>query len=206
VSLEVVGESLESAQRALLEEFAGVFAAETIQGCLADSHERLLPARVQGYVPLLAYRFTRERLMAASRGASSAADRPPLVLFVCTANSGRSQMAAAILEHGAGGAVQVASAGTRPGGMVQPEVAQVLSEIGIGTHGLYPKPLTDEVVGAADVVVTMGCGDTCPVMPGRRYLDWQVADPAGADLEAVRSIRDDVATHVRDLLAELTER
>ena len=159
---------------------------------------------MQGFVPLLAYRFARERLTAASRGASRTPGPRPLVLFVCTTNSGRSQMAAAVLESLAGDAVQVSSGGTHPADVVQPEVTQALSEIGLSTHELYPQPLTDEVVGAADVVVTMGCGDTCPVVPGRRYLDWQVADPAGADLEAVRAIRDDIAARVRGLLPELT--
>ncbi len=202
--IDVAGESLESAQRALTEEFAGVFGTETVQQCLEDSFRQLTPARVHGYVPLLAYRFTRERLMAASRRVAAAPGLPPLVLFVCTANAGRSQMAAAILEKEAGGAVQVASAGTRPGEVVQPVVVEALGEIGIGARDLFPKPLTDEVVGGADVVVTMGCGDTCPVVPGRRYLDWQVADPAGADLATVRVIRDDIATHVRDLMVTLS--
>ena len=201
--VDVAGESLESAQQALTEEFVGVFAAETIERCLEDSHQQLMPARVPGYLPLLTFRFARERLLAASRAVTGAADQPPLVLFVCTANSGRSQMAAAILQKEAGGSVQVASAGTRPGDVVQPEVVEALTELDIGSHGLFPKPLTDEVVGGADVVITMGCGDTCPVLPGRRYLDWQVADPAGADLDAVRAIRDDIAAHVRRLLDEL---
>ena len=202
--LDVAGESLESAHEALAEEFAGVFAAETIQQCLEDSHQRLLPARVHAYLPLLAYRFARERLMSVSRAVGTATNRAPLVLFVCTANSGRSQMAAAILDRESDGAVLVASAGTRPTENVQPEVVAALEEIGIGAQDLFPKPLTDEVVGGADVVVTMGCGDTCPVVPGRRYLDWHVADPAGADLDTVRAIRDDIAAHVRDLIAALT--
>ena len=202
--VEVAGESLDSAQQALVQEFAGIFAAETIQQCVDDSHAQLAPARVHGYVSLLAYRFARERLMAASRTIAATPGQPPLVLFVCTANSGRSQMAAAILEKEAGGAVVVASAGTRPGSAVQPEVLRALGEIGIGARQLFPKPLSDEVVGGADVVVTMGCGDTCPVVPGRRYLDWQVPDPAGADPATVRAIRDEIATHVRDLLVSLS--
>ena len=203
MKLEMAGESLESAQHALIEEFAGVFGEETVRQCLADSHQQLMPARVQGYLPLLAYRFTRERLMFASRNVAATPGQPPLVLFVCTANSGRSQMAAAILEKEAGGAAQVASAGTRPGEAVQPEVVRALEEIGIGAHDLFPKPLTDEVVGGADVVITMGCRDICPVVPGRRYLDWQVPDPADADPATVRAIRDDIASRVRELLREL---
>lgn len=204
---EKLNQSLEVARETLVEEFAGIFGRQTVQRCVDDSYVRLLPASIQGFLPLLAQRFARERLRAAARAIpdapGAAARQEPLVLFVCTGNSGRSQMAAALLRQRSGGAVQVASAGTQPRDQVQPEVLAALGEAGIETGELFPKPVTDEVVSGADVVITMGCGDSCPVLPGRRYLDWEVADPAGADLAAVRAIRDDIAQHVSDLLAEL---
>ena len=190
---------------ALREEFAGVFGPETVESCLRDSYELLLPASVHGHLPLLAHRFTRERLRAASRTLAphSHTDRPPLVLFVCTANSGRSQLAAALLAQQGTGMVQVASAGTRPAHEVQSEVLPALAEVGVTVGDLFPKPLTEEVVAGADVVVTMGCHDTCAVLPGRRYLDWEVTDPAGLDLDGVRAVRDQIADRVTLLLAEL---
>jgi arsenate reductase len=199
-----------AAQAALVEEFSGTFAPESVAACLEDSYERLLPASIPSFLPLLAQRFARDRLRAAARTTSleasrdvAEADSAPLVLFVCTRNSGRSQLAAALLAHHAGGRVEVASAGTAPASAVQPEVASVLDELGIDVDEMFPKPLTDEIVAAADVVVTMGCGDSCPVLPGRRYLDWGVDDPAGLDLAAVRGIRDDIARRVGVLADEL---
>ncbi|MGB3764436.1 MAG: heat-shock protein HtpX [Ornithinimicrobium sp.] len=112
-------------------------------------------------------------------------------------------MAAALLAQRSAGAVEVASAGTRAADHVQDDVATVLAEVGVSTSELFPKPLTDEVVCGADVVVTMGCGDSCPVLPGRRYVDWDVADPAGADLDVVRRVRDDIDAHIAALLDEL---
>lgn len=200
------GPTLAAVQAELVEEFAGVFSPQTVSEVLQDSWSQLLPASIEGFLPLLAARFARERLSAAARalpGRAQDASLRPLVLFVCTANSGRSQLAAALLAHRSGGAVEVTSAGTRPGDRVQDEVAAVLEEVGVSTSELFPKPLTDEVVSGADVVVTMGCGDSCPVLPGRRYVDWVVADPAGADLEEVRRVRDDVEAHVADLLDQL---
>jgi arsenate reductase len=204
--------TLAASQASLVEEFSGTFAPETVATCLEDSYERLLPASIAAYLPLLASRFARERLRAAARATNSDTARgrhavgagwAPLVLFVCTANSGRSQLAAALVAHRAGGRVEVASAGTAPAAVVQPEVPLVLGELGIDAGEMFPKPLTDEVVAGADVVVTMGCGDSCPVLPGRRYLDWGVADPAGRDLDAVRRIRDDIDDRVGVLLDEL---
>jgi protein-tyrosine-phosphatase len=194
---------LAAAQAELVAEFAGVFSAQTVEQIVEDSYARLLPASIEGFLPLLAQRFARERLRAASRALPGREALRPLVLFVCTANSGRSQMAAALLAQRSAGAVEVASAGTQPGDHVQDEVATVLAEAGVSTSELFPKPLTDEVVSGADVVVTMGCGDSCPVLPGRRYVDWDVADPAGADLDVVRRVRDDIDAHISSLLDEL---
>jgi arsenate reductase (thioredoxin) len=127
----------------------------------------------------------------------------PEVLFVCTHNAGRSQMAAALLDHQAAGRVRVASAGSQPADQLNPAVVQALAEIGLDISREYPKPLTSDKVRAADVVITMGCGDACPIYPGKRYLDWDLPDPAGLDLAAVRPIRDDIAQRVQQLLAEL---
>ncbi|HLN77510.1 MAG TPA: arsenate reductase ArsC [Nocardioidaceae bacterium] len=197
---------LASALRDLTDEFTGISAPQAVADCLADSYQALLPARLHGHLPLLAHRFARERLRAAARPLLPDQARVPLVLFVCTGNSGRSVIAAALLERAGEGRVQVASAGTAPADQVQPEVLQVLREAGVvEAADAFPKPLTAEIVGNADIVVTMGCGDSCAVTPGRRYLDWDVADPAGQQVEAVRRIRDDIADRVAVLLTEITD-
>jgi len=127
----------------------------------------------------------------------------PEVLFVCVHNAGRSQMAAALLDHHARGNVQVRSAGSTPADEINPAVVEAMAEIGLDLSREFPKPLTDEAVRGADVVVTMGCGDACPVYPGKRYLDWDLTDPAGRTVEEVRPIRDEIDRRVRGLLAEL---
>ncbi len=127
----------------------------------------------------------------------------PEVLFVCVHNAGRSQMAAALLDHHAQGRVHVRSAGSSPAEEINPAVVAVMDELGVDMSKEFPKPLTTEVVKAADVVVTMGCGDACPVFPGKRYLDWELTDPAGKSIEEVRPIRDDLDGRVRGLLAEM---
>jgi arsenate reductase (thioredoxin) len=131
-------------------------------------------------------------------------DVAPVVMFVCVHNAGRSQMAAAILDQLAGGRVDVRSAGTDPAEAINPVVVEVMAELGIDLTGGTPRRLTNESAVAADVVVTMGCGDTCPVFPGRRYLDWPLDDPAGLPTAQVRKIRDDIGRRVRALLTELT--
>jgi len=127
----------------------------------------------------------------------------PEVLFVCVHNAGRSQMGAGLLHHHAGGRVHVRSAGSAPGDEINPAVVAAMEEIGLDLSHEFPKPLTDELVQAADVVITMGCGDACPVYPGRRYLDWELDDPAGRPLDEVRVIRDEIDRRVRSLLDEL---
>ncbi|GAA2897083.1 arsenate reductase ArsC [Pseudonocardia halophobica] len=127
----------------------------------------------------------------------------PEVLFVCVHNAGRSQMAAALLRHHAAGRVRVTSAGSAPADQINPAVRAVMTERGIDLSHEFPKKLTTDAVQAADVVITMGCGDTCPVFPGKRYLDWQVTDPAGRSVDEVRPIRDEIDARVRDLLATL---
>jgi protein-tyrosine-phosphatase len=128
---------------------------------------------------------------------------PPEVLFVCTHNAGRSQMAAALLDHQAAGRVRVTSAGSQPASQLNPAVVQAMAELGLDISHEFPKPLTSGQVQAADIVITMGCGDACPIYPGQRYLDWDLPDPAGLDIEAVRPIRDEITQRVSDLLAEL---
>ncbi|MFM9445046.1 arsenate reductase ArsC [Streptomyces acidiscabies] len=127
----------------------------------------------------------------------------PSVLFVCVHNAGRSQMAAAFLTHLAGDRVQVRSAGSAPAATVNPAVVEALAEVGIDISAEVPKVLTVDAVQASDVVITMGCGDTCPVFPGKRYLDWQLPDPAGQGVDAVRPIRDEIEKRVRGLIAEV---
>ena len=128
----------------------------------------------------------------------------PEVLFVCVHNAGRSQMAAALTHHLSGGQVQVRSAGSDPTDRINPTVIQVMDELGLDLSQEFPKPLTDEVVRAADVVITMGCGDACPLYPGKKYEDWELDDPAGQPIEKVRQIRDDIGRHVEQLLSELS--
>ena len=127
----------------------------------------------------------------------------PSVLFVCVHNAGRSQMAAGWLRHLAGDAVEVRSAGSVPGDRVNPAAVAAMAEVGIDISGQRPKVLTTDAVESSDVVVTMGCGDACPIFPGTRYLDWQLEDPAGKGVESVRPIRDEIEVRVRGLLAEL---
>ena len=127
----------------------------------------------------------------------------PEVLFVCTHNAGRSQMAAALLHHYAAGRVTVRSAGTAPADSLNPAVVQAMAEIGLDLSHEFPKPLTEDAVRAADVVITMGCGDTCPVFPGKRYEDWKLTDPAGQVLPVIREVRDEIRDHVTRLLNDL---
>jgi protein-tyrosine-phosphatase len=127
----------------------------------------------------------------------------PDVLFVCTHNAGRSQMAAALLDHQAAGRVRVTSAGSQPASELNPAVVQAMAEIGLDISREYPKPLTTGKVQGADIIVTMGCGDACPVVPGKRYLDWDLPDPAGLDVQAIRPIRDEIGRRVSALLQEL---
>lgn len=183
--------------------FRGVFSPETVAAYVRESRDLL--ARGDEPPRHLASRtaaFAAGRLEALARADRSHRDRPE-VLFVCVQNAGRSQMAAGILRHLAGDRVRVRTAGSLPAPDMRSTIALALDEIGVTVGGEFPKPLTDEAVRAADVVVTMGCGDVCPVYPGIRYLDWDLADPAGLPLEGVRPIRDDVERRVRALLDEL---
>jgi len=136
---------------------------------------------------------------------TSETERRPEVLFVCVHNAGRSQMAAALLAHHGGDRVEVRSAGSAPADDINPAVVEAMAELGIDlrANGATPKLLTEAAVEASDVVITMGCGDACPIFPGKRYLDWKLDDPAGQGVEAVRPIRDEIATRIQGLLGEL---
>jgi arsenate reductase (thioredoxin) len=152
---------------------------------------------------LFAERLARQRLHALAKVEGKASDGLPHVLFLCVHNAGRSQMALGWFEHLAGDRAVAWSGGSEPGTEVNPSAVAAMAEVGIDIAKEFPKPWTDEIVEAADVVVTMGCGDSCPVFPGKKYLDWTLDDPAGQDIEAVRSIRDEIEHRVRTLLAGL---
>jgi len=196
---------LEKGLERLRDEFAGTFSAETVERFMAESLEALGGARLKNFVPLFVHRFARERLRALGQVQGTIAKTVPEVLFVCVQNAGRSQMAAALLDHYAEGRVHVRSAGSAPADQINPAVVAAMSELGLDVSKEFPKPMTDEVVQAADAVITMGCGDACPIYPGKRYEDWEVDDPAEADLDGVRRIRDDISERVQRLLAELTQ-
>ena len=187
----------------LKQEFAGVFGIETIERFLTDSLARLSGARVTSFVPLFAHRFARERLQALGKADGMITSEVPSVLFLCVHNAGRSQMAAGWLRHLAGDRVDVYSGGSEPGDQVNTAAVEAMAEVGIDIADEFPKPWTDEVVRAADVVITMGCGDACPVYPGKRYEDWELTDPSGLDVALVRPIRDEIEGRIRALMDSL---
>lgn len=194
---------VENAAEALQEEFSGIFSRETIARYIAESAHQLGKSKITVFVPILVERFARERLMALARSQHLVSTDKPEVLFVCVHNAGRSQMAAGLLTLRSEGRIHVRSAGSTPGEAINPAVIEAMKEIGVDMSREFPKPLTDEFVAAADVVITMGCGDACPIYSGKRYEDWELDDPAGQDVEKVRVIRDQIDEHVLRLMAEL---
>ena len=197
VALNVAADRLKS-------EFGEMFDAETIDQFLHAAHTQFANhASVPNFLPLLAERYAQQQLRALARVEGKHHDGKPTVLFLCTHNAGRSQMAAALFTKLAGEDAAAWSGGTEPRDEVNDAVVQAMSERGIDIAHEYPKPFTDEIVQAADVVITMGCGEACPMFPGRRYEEWTFDDPAGKDVEAVRAIRDGIEERVRNLLAEL---
>ena len=166
-------------------EFAGVFSRETIARYIAESTDRLSESKINVFVPVLAHRFARERLLALAQAEGSIVKEQPEVLFVCVHNAGRSQMAAGLVKLRSDGRIHVRSAGSLPADQINPAVATAMQELGVDMSEAFPKPLTDEVVRAADVVITMGCGDACPIYPGKKYEDWELDDPAGQDVDSV---------------------
>ncbi len=184
-------------------EFAGTFSRETVERYVEESLSRWSDARITTHIPVLTERFVRQRLRGLSHGELMIVKDAPEVLFVCVHNAGRSQMAAALLDRHARGRVRVRSAGSMPADRIDPTVVQVMREVGIDLSQDLPTELTDGAVRAADVVVTVGCGDACPVYPGRRYFDWELPDPSGGNIEEVRRIRDEIDRRVLLLLGEL---
>lgn len=196
--------ALAAAIHTLDRKFQGVFGPETIAGCVNDSYASLAAtATVTSWLPVLAERLARDRLTAAARTANPSLPTIPAVLFLCVHNAGRSQIALGYFHAIAGDRAIAWSAGSAPGPQVNPTVTQAMAEAGIDISSEYPKPQTPEILAAADVVVTMGCGDACPVLPGKRYLDWEIPDPEGATLDQVRAIRDQIAGNVQGLLDSL---
>jgi protein-tyrosine-phosphatase len=193
--------ALRSAATRLTQEYDGVFGQETIERFLHGSYDEFADtSSVPNFLPLLAERFARQRLMALARVEGKAQDGKPVVLFLCVHNAGRSQMALGFFEKHSAGRAVAWSGGSTPASEINPSAIAAMAERGIDISGEYPKPWTDEVVQAADVVITMGCGDACPIFPGKRYEDWALDDPAGQDVAAVRPIRDEIERRIIHLL------
>ena len=184
--------------------YDGVFSPETNATVVHEARALLEPrATITQYLPIFVAKQAREQLMTVAQAEGRVAKQVPEILFVCVHNAGRSQMAAALTEHLSARKVHVRSAGSEPVDTVNPTVLDALAERGIPLSAPYPKPLTHSAVQAADVIVTMGCGDACPVFPGKRYEDWDVADPDGQPLDVVRDIRDDIQQRVTRLLRDV---
>jgi arsenate reductase len=196
---------VDQAAARLATEFKGVFSEETIARYVAESLDLLGNSRIDVFVPVLAHRFARERLRALAQVEGKLTKEQPEVLFVCVHNAGRSQMAAGLVKLRSEGRIHVRSAGSDPTDVINPAVIEAMSDIGVDMSEEFPKPLTDEVVRAADVVITMGCGDACPIYPGKRYEDWTLQDPADQDLATVREIRDEIDARVQRLVSDLTK-
>ena len=196
--------ALKTAATRLRKEFEDTFGVETIERFLHSSYDQFAGrATVANFLPLLAERFARQRLHALAKVEGLSHDGKPTVLFLCTHNAGRSQMALGFFEHFAGDAAVAWSGGSEPGDEVNRAAIEAMRERDIDISGEFPKPWTDEIVRAADVVITMGCGDACPVFPGKRYEEWVLDDPAGMDVEHVRPVRDEIERRVRHLLHQL---
>jgi arsenate reductase (thioredoxin) len=196
--------SLSRAARNLAGEFDGIFGEETIELFLATSYDQFADrAKFNHFLPLMAERFARQRLKALAKVEGKATDGLPIVLFLCVHNAGRSQMALGWFQRLAGDRAVAWSGGSEPGVEINPAAVEAMAEIGIDITAEFPKPWTLEIVQAADLVITMGCGDACPLYPGKRYEDWELEDPAGLDLAAVRPIREAIRERVEHLIASL---
>lgn len=197
-------QALRTAAANLARTFGGIFGSETIERYLHSSYDEYAGrASVVNFLPLMAERFARQRLRALARVEGKAWSGVPSALFLCVHNAGRSQMALGFFTTLAGDRAVAWSGGSEPGSQVNPVAVAAMAERGIDITGEFPKPWTEEILLASDVVITMGCGDACPIYPGKRYLDWDLDDPAEQDLASVRVIRDDIERRVRSLLAEL---
>ena len=197
-------EILQRISARLADRFAGIFAAETVERYVFESYTALArTAKITAYLPATTEHFANDRLNALAKSKGAIASEVPEVVFVCVQNAGRSQMAAALLAVEAKGRIKVRSAGSLPASELDPTVVTAMTEMGLDLSQSYPKPLTDDVVRASDVVITMGCGDSCPIYPGKRYEDWDLQDPADQSLETVRDIRDQIHDKVKTLTASL---
>ncbi|WP_346539538.1 arsenate reductase ArsC [Micromonospora sp. DPT] len=195
---------MRTAATRLAAEFDGTYGTETVQRFLHASYDQFATVGSRpNYLPLLAERFARQRLQALARVEKHHRDGRPVALFLCTHNAGRSQMALGFFTRLAGDNAVAWSGGSEPGTQVNQAAVAAMTERGIDISEEFPKPWTDEVVRTADVVVTMGCGDACPIFPGTRYENWDLDDPAGLSLAEVRPIRDEIERRVRRLLDEL---
>jgi protein-tyrosine-phosphatase len=200
---DVKGQLLKLAEKQHLV-FRGKLSLETIEQYVFESYALLdKSSEIKIYLPSLAERFSRDRLQALLKIEQVESSDVKDVLFVCVHNSGRSQMAAGFMSNLGGERVVVRSAGSAPKESISLIVVEAMAEVGIDISLEYPKPLTEEVVRAADAVITMGCGDACPVYPGKRYEDWVLDDPAGQGIDSVRIIRDEIKQRVEHLLSEL---
>jgi protein-tyrosine-phosphatase len=200
------GAALKMAAARLHEEFKDHYDEATVERFLTSSFERFAStATVTNFLPLIAERFARQQLRAMAKVEGLHDDGKPTVLFLCVHNAGRSQMAMGFFEHLAGDRAVAWSGGSEPATKVNPAAVEAMRERGIDISREFPKPWSDETVRAADVVITMGCGDTCPIFPGKRYEEWVLEDPAGKDVAAVRPVRDEIERRVRDLLEDLLE-
>jgi arsenate reductase (thioredoxin) len=196
--------ALRAAAERLAGEFDGTFGTDTIERFLHSSYDQFAGrATVVNFLPLMAERFARQQLRALAKIEGLADDGLPTVLFLCVHNAGRSQMAMGFFEHLAGDRAVAWSGGSEPGSEVNPAAIEAMRERGIDITGEFPKPWTDDVVRAADVVITMGCGDACPIFPGKRYEEWTLDDPSGLAVEDVRPIRDEIERRVWRLLDDL---
>ena len=184
--------------------FTGIFSKETIERYVKESYDLLaVNATVTVHLPSLTERFAKDRLRALAQYETKIEKDKPSILFVCVHNAGRSQMAAALATELSSGRVEVRSAGSAPSDSIPQNVHDAMQEIGLSLEGAFPKPLTDEVVRAADVVITMGCGDACPIYPGKRYEDWSLNDPSELDLDGVKEVRNDISERISNLLKEM---
>jgi protein-tyrosine-phosphatase len=196
--------ALEHVAKELHDKFKGVFGQETIMALLQESFDELAAtAKIKEYLVVSAKKFATQRLKALAQSADRTSTRVPAVLFLCVHNAGRSQMALGWFDLLASGRAIAWSGGSEPGAEINRVVVAAMAEVGIDISEEFPKPWTDEFLGAADVVVTMGCGDACPLVPGKRYEDWDLEDPTNKTLEQIRPIRDAVKNRVEVLLSEI---
>jgi len=196
-------EIIEHSVSQLSRKYAGKFDESEIRPIVKDSFASFADAKVRTFIPVFTTRYADDRLRAMAKVRGLITDTPPSVLFVCVHNAGRSQMAAGWLRHLSRGKIEVYSGGSLPGKDLNAAAVEAMREVGVDIANEFPKPFAVEIVQSADVVITMGCGDTCPIFPGKRYEDWALDDPAGLGVEAVRPIRDEIKRRVESLIQDL---